>query len=459
MKNSKRDKKKGALVVALALIVALAVPTGDLCAKTRSRGAEVVVQRMDGTFLAGELLAVQGKTLVVSDRVSARDVTVGIEDVRAIRIVRHSKVLKKAALGFLYAGVPVGALGLAGGGGGGITNRIPAIALFGAAGALYAGLRAVAKGADETAVLGGAPGTRADSALKKLGSMALFRGALPANFDGVGRQPKLGAPLAANQGRFEDLMAPRLPRFHLSFEPALYTSRETAPSTHLFQNMGFGDTHPGGSVFFFDYGPTTYPRATGGSGISLRGFTAEYSLNRSFVVGFAYASLGKVAVEGFRMIPVTWRGESYYTELYASAASAGDGYFITAAWRPTPDIFFNRYAFKLGVELGLCAARMTFGTSEYAFGTDVDKRSVTKAVPAAGIVAGLDSYYGRNMSLGVWARYRYASARVGTFGLNGSYISLDEQANPIDVPITVAFPAHRINLGGPAAGVSLGLHF
>lgn len=458
MKKSNGFIKK-IIPVALVLAVFLAIPAGDLCAKTRTKGAEVVVQRTDGTFIAGELLAVQGRTLVVSDRVSARDVTIGLEDVRAIRIVKESKVLKKAALGFLYAGLPVGALGFIGGGS--IKDRIPAIAVFGAAGALYAGLRAVAKGADETAILEGRSREKADFTLKKLGGMALFRGALPANFDGVGRQTKLGAPLGANANRFEDLMAPRLPRFHLSFEPALDTSRETASYTRLFKNMGFGDTKPGGSFLFFSYGPVSYPLKRDETLISLRGFTAEYSLNRSFAVGFAYASRGKVTVEGFRMIPVTWRGESYYSELYVSAASAGDGYFVTAAWRPTPDVFFNRYSFKLGVELGLCAARMTLDTSDGA-PTAVDARTIRKTVPAAGIVAGLDAYYGRNMSLGVWARYRYASARVGAFSLNGSYHTLTEQADVIDlidVPITVAFPAHRINLGGPAAGVSLGLHF
>ncbi len=402
MHNIEASTKK-AIPAILVLAAFLAVPAGDLRAKSRTRGAEVVIQRTDGTFLAGELLAVQGRSLIVSDRISARDMTIGIDDARAIRIVMGSNVL--------------------------------------------------------TAILEGRSREKADFALKKLGGMALFRGALRANFDGVGRQPKIGAPLAAKDGHFDDLMAPRSSRFHLSFEVGFSTYGEIASLRRLFKNMDFGDTRPVGHSDNSGRsygGPISYPRAVPDlSG----GFTVEYSLNRSFAVGFAFASLGKVAVKGYRMIP---RYDYYklYDELYASATSAGEGYFITAAWRPTPDLFFNRHSFKLGVELGICAARMTFGTLKSNIESNVDKRSVTKAVPAAGVVAGLDRYFGRIMSLGVWARYRYASTRVGAFSLNASYEDgLDEEWNPINVPVTVAFPAHRINLGGPAAGVSLGLHF
>ena len=455
MTTSKGDKKRGALGVSLAVF--LAVAAVGLGAESRTKGAEVVVQRADGTVLAGELLAVQGRTLVVSDRVSARDVTVGIEDIRAVRVVREANVLKRAMNGFLYAGAPAGALILLGKGD--KSGRLAAVAGIGGVGALIAALRGVAKGADVTAVLDGTSEKKTDFVLNKLRALALFQGALPSNFDGLGRQPKLGASLAATDSRFEDLTVLRPVRIHLSFEPGYIMPRAERAHIGLFKKMDFGDTHPGVSFLFIRSGPTAYPRRTSGIDISLRGFTAEYSLNRSFAVGFAYASLGKATVKGFRMIPVTWRGEAYYSELYVAADSAGEGYFLTAAWKPAPDLFFNRYSFKLGVELGLCAARVRLDTSEYAFGAAMDKRSVAKTVPAAGIVAGLDGYYGRNLSLGVWARYRYASVRIGASGLNGAYITLSEQADVIDVPVAVAFPAHKVDLGGPAAGVSLGLHF
>ncbi len=455
MTTSKADKKRGALAVSLAVF--LAVTAVDLDAKSRTKGAEVVVQRTDGTFLAGELLAVQGRALIVSDRVSACDVTIGIATIRAVRVVREANVLKRAMNGFLYAGAPAGALILLGKGD--TAGRLAAVAGIGGVGALIAALRGVAKGTDVTAVLDGTSEKKADFVLKKLGALALFQGALSSNFDGVGRQPKLGVPLAATDGPFEDLTVLRPARFHLSFEPGYIMPRAEGAYIGLFKKMDFGDTHPGESFLFIRSGPTAYPRRTSICNISARGFTAEYSLNRSFTVGLAYASLGQATVKGFRMIPVTWRGEAYYSELYVAADSAGEGYFLTAAWKPAPDLFFNRYSFKLGVEFGLCAARVRLDTSEYAFGAALDKRSVAKTVPAAGIVAGLDGYYGRNLSLGVWARYRYASVRIGASGLNGAYITLSEQADVIDVPVAVAFPAHKVDLGGPTAGVSLGLHF
>jgi hypothetical protein len=48
--------------------------------------------------------------------------------------------------------------------------------------------------------------------------------------------------------------------------------------------------------------------------------------------------------------------------------------------------------------------------------------------------------------------------KVGAFDPAGSYINLDEQLNIIHNPMTVSFPAHRIDLGSPAAGVSVALH-
>ncbi len=458
MRHDKEVLLKGTAAV-LAIAILMVFSAGDLWSKDRDRGAEVVVQRSDGTFLAGELLAAQGRTLVVSDRASARDVTIGIEDVRAIRIVRRANVLKRAMNGFLYGAVPVGGLALLGKGK--VSGRLTAIAAFGGVGALIAAYRGASRGADRTAVLDGASAKRRDLALDRLRTLALFAGPLPADFDGVGRQPKLGTLLDTKDGRFEDLAAQRPPRFHLSFEPAYVMPRAGDAHIRLFKDMDFADTHPGGSFWFFEYGPTTYPQATNNTVLSLRSFTVEYSLNRSFAVGFAYSYFGETRAEGFRMIPVMFQGGSYYSELYTSATSAGDGYFLTASWKPVPDLFYNRYSFKLGVEMGLCASCATFGMND-GYGTSVSGRVLRRTVPAAGVVAGLDAYYGRNLSFGVWARYRFARASVASFSLDGSYLSLSEQTGEIaliDVPVTVAFPAHRIELGGLATGISFGLHF
>ncbi len=457
MRHDKGVVIKGTAAV-LAIAVLMVVSAGDLWSKDRDRGAEVVVQRSDGTFLAGELLSVQGRALVVSDRVSARDVTVGIEDVRAVRIVRSANVLKRTMNGFLYAAVPTGALTLLGKGN--MSDRLTVIAAIGGVGALIALYRGASRGADWTAVLDGASEKRKDLALDKMRTLALFAGPPPADFDGAGRQPKLGALLNAKDVRVEDMTGQRPPRFHLSFEPAYVMPRAGNAHIQLFKDMGFADTHPGGIIWFFEYGPTTYPHATNNTVLSLRSFAAEYSLNPSLAVGFAYSYFGETRADGFRMIPVTFRGESYYSELYTSATSAGEGYFLTAAWKPVPDLFYNRYSLKLGVELGLCTSRAEFDTAD-GWGAR-NARVFRRTVPSAGVVAGLDVYYGRNLSFGVWARYRYARANVAAFSLDGSYLSLSERSSEpdlIDVPVTIAFPAHRVELGGLATGISFGLHF
>ena len=460
MKNSKEFIKKAARI-ALAAAVFLAVPAGALYPKHRGRGAELVVQKKDGTFIKGELLFVRERTLILLDKMSGTDVTVGIDDVDAFKVVRSPRFSARFSWAALLVGVPASVYGLTARNGAFWTRM--GIGIGGGTIALL-GMASLIKGTDEVAVLKGGSEQRTSFALNKLVGMAFFRGSLPADFDAVRKSLTPRAPSAGKESVFRDLTVSRPTRLHLSFEPFYPLSERTGPYVGLFRAMGFGDTRPGGGWWIFTREPTAYPRMDRISPFSLRGARIEYSLTRSLAVGFAYASLGSGSTDGFRLIPVpgmpwSWWTPADYSPLYISEDHKSDGFFLSAAWMPPPDTFFNSLALKFGVELGACISRLDFATSEGSYEAVIASRSLRKTVPAAGVFGELSYYFGRNASLGFRAGYRYARTRIGAFNLDGTFLDLDDRGSLIHSPLTIAFPAHRLDLGGPALGVTLGLHF
>jgi hypothetical protein len=86
-------------------ILALSMP---LTAKER-KGADLIVQRTDGTQVRGELIAVKQSSLLLMERDSGADVTVDIEEISVITIAKKWK----AGNGFLIGSI-VGAVSGAG---------------------------------------------------------------------------------------------------------------------------------------------------------------------------------------------------------------------------------------------------------------------------------------------------------------------------------------------------------
>jgi len=87
---------------ALFLVFSLLSLSGNLYAK--KKGAELIIQKKDGGQLKGELIAVKPNSLLLLDT-EGKDVSVGIADIKIIRIVKKSEVLLRALLG-----IPVGFL-------------------------------------------------------------------------------------------------------------------------------------------------------------------------------------------------------------------------------------------------------------------------------------------------------------------------------------------------------------
>jgi hypothetical protein len=114
--EEKRNQRKGmmgkwgVLREPLAVLLVLALMAPVLEAKAR-RGAEVVVTKGDGTVVRGELLAVKETDLVIMEGSTSAGITASLADVRSVKVVKKSKILKGMGKGFLYVGLPSAGIG------------------------------------------------------------------------------------------------------------------------------------------------------------------------------------------------------------------------------------------------------------------------------------------------------------------------------------------------------------
>jgi hypothetical protein len=89
--------------ISLLLVASVITLSMPLTAKDR-KGADLIIQKSDGTQVSGELIAVKERSLLLKERESGADVTVGVVDVEIITILKKSNLLKSAGSGLLIGG-------------------------------------------------------------------------------------------------------------------------------------------------------------------------------------------------------------------------------------------------------------------------------------------------------------------------------------------------------------------
>lgn len=89
--------------IALFLVFSLMMLSVNLYAKEK-RGAKLIIAKKDGQQVEGELITVKEDSLLLLD-IEGKDVSVGIENIKVIRIVKRSSTLGGAIVGFLVGGV------------------------------------------------------------------------------------------------------------------------------------------------------------------------------------------------------------------------------------------------------------------------------------------------------------------------------------------------------------------
>ena len=145
-----------AKLIASALVVSFLVLPAGLSAKER-RGADLIVTRLDGSQLSGELIAVKRDSLLLLS--NGRDESIDLADVKTVRIVKKSLAGKGALYGFLAGALSGAGVGLAMGRTDLFEEKTPlALGVFGGAiGALSGLLLGSVAGLDSSFTVAGKP--------------------------------------------------------------------------------------------------------------------------------------------------------------------------------------------------------------------------------------------------------------------------------------------------------------
>ncbi|MFB0564675.1 MAG: hypothetical protein ACETWK_03250 [Candidatus Aminicenantaceae bacterium] len=153
--------------IALFLVFSLLALSANLYAKEK-RGAKLIIIKTDGQQIKGELIAVKENSLLLLDSESGADVTVNINEIYFIRIVKKKKAWKYS----LVAGGGVGLIEVIASIGevhGFFSTFIdPFIESFIFIGLPVAGIVAIIEGRDKTIRIKGRPDTDVKEALEEL---------------------------------------------------------------------------------------------------------------------------------------------------------------------------------------------------------------------------------------------------------------------------------------------------
>ena len=79
--------KKFVSLFLVSSILALSIP---LTAKQR-KGAELIIQKTEGTQIRGELIAAKENSLLLKDKESWADVTIDLNKIQIIKIIKKSR--------------------------------------------------------------------------------------------------------------------------------------------------------------------------------------------------------------------------------------------------------------------------------------------------------------------------------------------------------------------------------
>jgi hypothetical protein len=101
-------------IIPVFVVVCFFVFPSGLTAKD-NKGADLLVEKLDGKHVRGELIAVKDSSLLLLSE-SGADVSVDVQDIKVITVVKKSKAMLGAAIGFAL-GASCAIYGLSGEGG------------------------------------------------------------------------------------------------------------------------------------------------------------------------------------------------------------------------------------------------------------------------------------------------------------------------------------------------------
>jgi hypothetical protein len=423
---------------ALTIVMFMTLAYLPLPARER-RGARVGIWRGNGVVIEGELIQVNGRTLRLATQLDPV-VTIDIADVKKIRITKKANLLK-ASLVPVILGALVTALGLFESslteGWSGVER--PDFVIQASCTSISAGgVISALKGLERTYNLEGKSQLEIDQLLRKLDNLALFTGDLPA-------AAGAGSPAVI-------FAAPQRRRLHLSAAMGF----DIMPLDKGYANALAGAESTNSKIFaakdycFIDSRPFLH----------LASLRAEYSLNPNLRVGLQL-TLPRDRLEQGNIFYNLEDKYGPHVATYCNSEERHESrlFFLTASYAPEADAVYKRSGIRLGAGIGLghitTISRISNGSNSWE---EYERVKFRRLVPALTTSLGYDYYIHPNLSIGVNLDYRLARVQVPDHEFHCVFTDYHEDP-PAILQAAVTIPAHLVNVGGLAYGISLVCHF
>ncbi len=454
-------KTMTARLIASALAVSFLVLPADLSAKER-RGASIVVTRLDGSQVSGELIAVKRDSLLLLNNVG-RDESVDLTDIKTVRIVKKSRAGILSGIG--------GAVGAATGVALGLSwmfeewsnsqakGALMGGAIFGAIGALSGLVAGSVLGVDSSFTVAGEQEDvvaaywdrlRAHSREGRLPDIVVSSEKKPEPAPRAGSVSP-GAP-APSRSRPQ-----RGPRFKLSLS-AVYRPGNAATiyGDGLF---GFPEEAPP------EAGP--YPVAfsewssTGGYAILLGPVSVAYEWadHWSAEVEFSVHSTSSSSWVGQMGFTSSVDDKTYRSDFYHRYKARFTSFLLGLAYHPLSPSINRRHVIEIGAAVGPAWVRGE--THPYTIGNEFTLPAIQKVAFSGRLQAGYDYCIVPALSLGFFVGYRFMETSFSGVVSSGTTEFFEDIVSPPPFGIVrlteVSLPSLPINGSGAFFGLRLGV--
>lgn len=416
----KRISVRGAAALVLAVVLS---PAG--LAAQETRGATIVVTKLDGNQQRGQLIAVKPDSLLLLGW-AGRDISVGLDEIRTVRIVRRSPVEFLMLFGALAGS---GAMGSSSG----ADDDFQGLAGFagGFLGALGGAATGVLTGADRKLVLAG-----------ETDDVVALRLDILRNISHEGRMGK------ASTRR-------RRPRFRLGLASTMYFRSERWESRTTDGSWSFrGDVPPGETG---PYAATIYQgRQKGVDWAAWGPINLAYDWTEHWSSEIELSVLGECR-DGYGWAEArfvsTADGETYHAYYWYDQVARFDSVLFGLSYHPIAAVHGRRSSLEIGAAAG--PARVAVETFDALLPAE------KKTVLSARVHAAVDHYFTPHFSLGVFCSYRRCQATfpdaVGT--AEASFWDVNDvyyEAEPLIRSILVTVPPRMFSRSGVTYGIRIG---
>jgi hypothetical protein len=447
---------------AFALVVALLIAPAGLSAKEK-RGARLLVTKLDGRLSEGELIAVKPDSLLLLS--GGTDVSVGVAEIKCVRIVRPSKIGRGTLLGGLGGVLVGGALGALSGG---LDDYTPAQAglllgfVFGLAGGLGGLGVGTLMSVDTTIDIAGEPEALVRSRLEKLkafsreyrrggGRMQLKISPAPA------ARPPVPAPGIAGAAP----PRPRRPlrfRVRLPYTIDLSTGYRWDHSRSFQTTFRFLDTLPEPGPHPAELVRHLYNSNHSGFDSASLGYELSERLAAEVELVFANWSAGGTDTGVFRYASAT-DGKTYENDfVYFALTTRFSAALFGLTYRPFAPSEFRRHIIEAGLAVGPAWTRTSAGEF-YSPEVLLDR----KIILSARANVAYDFYVVPNLSFGAAFGYRFfrmdLPASTETATLNFWDAAEEYPSTFIQRVTEVPIPPRRIDASGLYLGLRAGFRF